>query len=258
MRSAKWVFDTQKGPRELETKHGWEKGASENPEQPLYSVDHMGKYRSHGHLASSEPLQNTTESLSSPPAQRVAPVLPLQTVVVLTPLRVMETHFQACTWPKAKKKKFHTWPSCLPTGPHLQQTWLLFASVIKSLNKCCRALNQPHKGYQATPLGKVRGDGEVQNSRDTVKKIRVSLKMALYWKHYEIKLWCRSWNSINTMVLEEAQASEGPKPVVPKLCCTWEPLGEPWKSWCPVCTPYQLILNVWRWELTSVVFYKDP
>lgn len=58
------MFDTQKRPRGLTPKRGQEKEASENPEQPLYSVDDMGKYRSHSHLASSKPLQNTTESLS--------------------------------------------------------------------------------------------------------------------------------------------------------------------------------------------------
>ena len=58
------MFDN-KGPRGLTPRHDQEKEASENPEQPVDPVDDMGKYRSHSHVASSEPLTNTTESLSS-------------------------------------------------------------------------------------------------------------------------------------------------------------------------------------------------
>lgn len=154
------------------------KEASENPEQPVHPVDDMGKYRSHSHLATSEPLPNTAESLSSAAAQRGVLPLSLQAVVVLTLSRVREVTSQVGTWPKARKRKRCTWPCSLPTGPHVPQTWLLFVSVIKSLSEFCRALNQLPKRHQATPPGKGAGDGEVQTSRDS-KKTSVSLEKAL-------------------------------------------------------------------------------
>lgn len=144
----------------------------------MHPVDDMGKYRSHSHLASSEPLPNTAESLSSAAAQRGVLPLPLQAVVMLTLSRVREVTSQVGTWPKARKRKCCTWPCFLPTGPHVQQTWLLFVSVIKSLSEFCRALNQLPKRHQATPPGKGAGDGEIQTSRDS-KKTSVSLEKAL-------------------------------------------------------------------------------
>ena len=186
----------------------------------------MGKYRSHSHLASSEPLPNTAESLSSAAAQRGALLLPLQAVVVLTLLRVMEVASQVGTWPKARKRNCRTRPCSLPTGPRVQKTWLLFVSVIKSLSEFCRALNQLHKLHQATPPGKGAEDGEVQTSRHTVERQVCLLKRPLHWKCYDV---------INFVLAVKSNQYNGPgrcpskwrvlKPVVPKLRCTWEPLG---------------------------------
>lgn len=150
----------------------------------------MGKYRSHSHAASSEPLPNTTESLSSAAAGcgRAHPP---------------ESHGGDLPGGDLAKGKEEEVPhmALLSTGPRVQQTWLLFVSVIKSLSEFCRALSQLYKRHQATPPGKGVGDGEVQNSRDTVKRQVCLLKRPLHWKCYEV---------INFVLIMKSSQYNGP------------------------------------------------
>lgn len=99
-------------------------------------------------------------------------------------MKVMQTLSQVCTWPKVRRRKFHTWPSVAilsANWPHMQQKWLLFASVIKPLNKFYRALNQPQKCHKATLPGKVGGMVRYRTPR-TLKRAR----KALHKKCYEV------------------------------------------------------------------------
>lgn len=67
----------------------------------------------------------------------------------------------------------------------MQQKWLLFASVIKPLNKFCRALNQPQKCHKATLPGKVAEMMRYRTPR-TLKRASMSLRKALHKKCYEV------------------------------------------------------------------------